>query len=59
MSKTEALKILQRLVHIKDLADNNTPTLAHQGQAMSGYCELAEYRALIEKARELLPEEKE
>ena len=43
--------IIVKLLMVKDAADGRVSTFSSQGQAMSGYEELANYRALIEKLR--------
>lgn len=44
-------ELIAQLIKIKDIADGKVSTVSCQGQAMSGYDELAEYRRLIEKLR--------
>ena len=41
--------LIKHLINIKRLADGGIPTFGAQGQAMDGYTELAEYRAIIDK----------
>ena len=41
--------LVRHLINIKRLADGKIPTFNAQGQAMDGYTELAEYRAIIDK----------
>lgn len=41
--------LVKKLINTKHIADGKVSTFGSQGQAMSGYCELAEYRALIDK----------
>ena len=42
-------ELIKKLINTKHIADGKISTFSSQGQAMSGYCELAEYRALIDK----------
>ena len=41
--------LVKKLINVKRLADGQIPTFGAQGQAMDGYTELAEYRALIDR----------
>ena len=41
-------ELVEKLIYIKNMADGKIATFSSQGQAMSGYCELAEYRGLLE-----------
>lgn len=43
--------LVKKLINTKRLADGGIATFGAQGQAMDGYSELAEYRALIDKLR--------
>lgn len=43
------LNILDQLLRIKQAADDGTSLISNQGQALDGYSELANYRAVIEK----------
>jgi len=40
---------LEQLLKIKQAADGRASLLSNQGQALDGYSELANYRAVIEK----------
>ena len=41
--------ILEGLLTVKRAADGNQPLLSNQGQALDGYSELANYRAILKK----------
>ena len=41
--------LVKKLINTKRLADGQITTFGAQGQAMDGYTELAEYRAIIAK----------
>jgi len=45
-----------QLVRVLDIAKNGTPTISNQGQALDGYSELANYKVIIEKIKELFSE---
>lgn len=47
----ELLSIVRGLAKIRQLADDSTPLVSNQGQALDGYSELAMYRKLAEKAQ--------
>jgi len=50
----EDREALRWFVKVRDMADGRVATVTHQGQAMDGYSELAEYRSLVEKVRAIL-----
>lgn len=43
--------IVDDLIEVKKCADGGTALISNQGQALDGYSELANYRAIIEKAK--------
>lgn len=43
--------IVDALIKVKECADAGTALISNQGQALDGYSELANYRAIIEKAK--------
>lgn len=50
LDELDELKILvKHLINVKRLADGQISTFSVHGQAMDGYTELAEYRAIIAK----------
>ena len=46
MTEREAI---DALIRVKQCADSGTELVSNQGQALDGYSERAEYRAIIEK----------
>jgi len=53
----EGMQLLKDMLQIKAAADGQTPMMANQGQAMDGYSELHNYRAIAEKAQALVDKE--
>ena len=45
-------EFVEKLIRIKQIADGETALISCQGQGVSGYEELANYRGLIEKFQE-------
>lgn len=49
MTEGLGLNTINQLIKIKHAADNGTSLISNQGQALDGYSELANYRAIIGK----------
>jgi hypothetical protein len=52
-NKITIAEVVKSLVNVKKTADGGLPLISNQGQAIDGYSELANYRALIEKLEKL------
>ena len=52
-------EIVENLLLIKKAADEKTPLISNQGQALDGISELANYRRSIENLQALLEKEEE
>jgi hypothetical protein len=50
----KSMDILRDLVAVKKAVEEGRPLLSNQGQALDGFAELAEYRAIAERAQEIL-----
>jgi hypothetical protein len=46
--------LVRALIRTKNVADGKIECVANQGQALDGYSELANYRAIIDKLKEII-----